>query len=187
LATSPNGATVGTINANAVTIGTWHRMKINDQDLSCSFEPSSRTFEWYIRDSNYHFKMVISFDLVTSMDITMLDHGIFAQVDLVLGEPPLFYMENLDDSAWIQCSDFTEGMQATCHLHHTLRGLASDLRQDLLGMVSMDPHLCQIIQFPPDLGLPATLDPSSLISWRHQSLPLSMKDFEWSHPPSTTF
>ncbi|CAO3598538.1 unnamed protein product [Absidia cylindrospora] len=205
--------TTGVINVNAVTIGTWHRMKINQQDLLCCFQLSERTFEWHIRDSNYHFKMAISFDLVTSLDITILDNGIFAQIDMELNEPPLFFMENMDDLTWTQCSDFTEGMQATCHLHHTLRGLASDLRQELLGMISMDQHLCQVIRFPmvppiADLSLgmmPATtataaaattvnyggdeitsLDPSSLMSWRHQSLPLNMDDFEWSHP-STNF
>lgn len=203
--------TTGIINVNAVTIGTWHRMKINQQDLLCCFQLSERTFEWHIRDSNYHFKMVISFDLVTSLDITILDNGIFAQIDMELNDAPLFFMENLDDLTWTQCSDFTEGMQATCHLHHTLRGLASDLRQELLAMISMDQHLCQVIRFPmvppiadlssSSLGLmPATgvtnyhgagdeitsLDPSSLMSWRHQSLPLNMEDFEWSHP-STNF
>ncbi|KAI8339015.1 homeobox domain-containing protein [Chlamydoabsidia padenii] len=193
--------TTGIINVNAVTIGTWHRMKINQQDLLCCFQFSERTFEWHIRDSNYHFKMVISFDLVVSLDVTILDNGIFAQMDMELNEPPLFFMENMDDLTWTQCSDFTEGMQATCHLHHTLRGLASDLKQELLGMVSMDQHLCQVIRFPmvpPAVNLPlgivsgtpdihyddeiTSLDPSSLMSWRHQSLPLNMNDFEWSHP-----
>ncbi|KAI8093841.1 uncharacterized protein BX664DRAFT_330718 [Halteromyces radiatus] len=184
---TPSDVTTGIINANAVTIGTWHRMKMNQQDLLCCFQLSERTFEWHIRDSNYHFKMVISFDLVQSLDITLLDNGIFAQMDMELTEPPLFFMENMDDLTWIQCSDFTEGMQATCHLHHTLRGLASDLRQELLGMISMDQHLCQVIRFPmTDLSTTtlqqdiSSLDPSSLMSWRHQSLPLNMKDFEWS-------
>ncbi|KAI8337701.1 homeobox domain-containing protein [Chlamydoabsidia padenii] len=193
LTSSPNNLTTGTINVNTVTIGTWHRMKISHQDLLCYFNSSTRTFEWYIRDSNYHFKMVISFDHVNSMGITIIDNGIFAQMDLVLNEPPLFYMEIMDDSTWIQCSDFTEEMQATCHLHHTLRGLASDLKQDLVGMASMDPHLCHIIRFPPvppqpiNNDLPegmTTLDPSSLMSssaWRQQSLPLTMKEFEWSN------
>ncbi|CAO3589303.1 unnamed protein product [Absidia cylindrospora] len=198
-----DSTTTGFINVNAVTIGTWHRMKMSRQDLLCSFQLSERTFEWHIRDSNYHFKMIISFDLVASLDITILDNGIFAQMDLKLNEPPLFFMENMDDLTWIQCSDFTEGMQATCNLHHTLRGLASDLRQELLGMISLDQHLCQVIRFPmasPITELPlvtaaatsttinddiTSLDPSSLMSWRHHSLPLHMNDGEWSQSHAT--
>ncbi|CAO3623556.1 unnamed protein product [Cunninghamella echinulata] len=201
-ATTNTDASTGIINANAITIGTWHRMKINQQDLLCCFQLSERTFEWHIRDSNYHFKMVISFDVLTSLDITISENGMFAQIDMDLNEAPLFYMENRDDATWIQCSDFTEGMQATCHLHHTIRGLASDLRQEIFGIIGMDHHLCQIIRFPmistPSHHLPLTtttttattdqdaVDFSSLMSWRHQSVPLNMKDFEWSHP-STTF
>jgi hypothetical protein len=200
--TTTDVSTTGIINANAITIGTWHRMKINQQDLLCCFQLSERTFEWHIRDSNYHFKMVISFDVLTSLDITISENGMFAQIDMNLNEAPLFYMENMDDSTWIQCSDFTEGMQATCHLHHTIRGLASDLRQEIFGIIGMDHHLCQIIRFPmissstaptshlttatSTTGDQDTVDFSSLMSWRHQSLPLNMKDFEWSHP-STSF
>ncbi|KAI8066402.1 homeobox domain-containing protein [Gongronella butleri] len=145
----------GWIHANAITIGTWHRMKINAQDLQCCFQLQERAFEWHIRDSSYHFKMVISFDAIACLDISILDNGIFAQMDIDLTEPPLFFMETMDDnnlssssSSWIQCSDFTEGMQATCHLHHTIRGLATDLQQDLLQMINMDKHLCQVIRFP---------------------------------------
>ncbi|ORX58792.1 homeobox-domain-containing protein [Hesseltinella vesiculosa] len=138
----------GCINANAITIGTWHRMKINQQDLQCCFQLAERTFEWHIRDSSYHFKMVVPFDTIACLDISILENGIFAQMDIDLTEPPLFFMETMDDHpTWIQCSDFTEGMQATCQLRHSIRGLATDLQHDLLQIINMDSHLCQVIRF----------------------------------------
>ncbi|GAA5805687.1 hypothetical protein HPULCUR_011210 [Helicostylum pulchrum] len=181
----------GLITATAVTIGSWHRMKISQQDLMCYYKLNERTFSWHIRDSNYHFKMMISFDSIASIELNVLDDNISAQIDIDLIEPPIFFMENRTTS-WVQCSDFTEGMQASVVLRHTVRGLAADLRQELLAIAGLDERLCQITRFPAVDSYPSSIEQALLISqqqhqqhqsWRHQSLPLSnVKDY-WIPPP----
>ncbi|KAI8991956.1 homeobox domain-containing protein, partial [Mycotypha africana] len=153
----------GCITATAVTIGSWHRMKIDQQDLTCSYNNKTRNFSWHIRDNNYHFKMMISFDSVQSIELNVLEDNISAQVDIDVSEPPQFFMEKINPTTtttattmnnnenaqgWVQCSDFTEGMQASIVLRHTIRGLATDLRHDLLTIAGVDDRLCQITRFP---------------------------------------
>lgn len=180
----------GLITATAVTVGSWHRMKISQQDLMCYYKLSERSFSWHIRDSNYHFKMMISFDSIASIELNVLEDNISAQIDMDLIEPPIFFMENTATS-WVQCSDFTEGMQASVVLRHTVRGLAADLRQELLAIAGMDERLCQITRFPAvdTYQQHTSIEQALLISqhhqqsWRHQSLPLSnVKDY-WVPPP----
>jgi hypothetical protein len=165
----------GLITATAVTVGSWHRMKISQQDLMCYYKLSERAFSWHIRDSNYHFKMMISFDSITAIELNVLEDHISAQIDMDLLEPPIFFMEN--NSNWVQCSDFTEGMQASVVLRHTVRGLAADLRQELLAIAGMDERLCQITRFPAvDIAVStnASMEQAFLMQqgWRHQSVPL---------------
>ncbi|KAI8387510.1 hypothetical protein BD560DRAFT_430695 [Blakeslea trispora] len=171
----------GMITATAVTVGSWHRMKISQQDLMCFYKMNERAFSWHIRDSNYHFKMMISFDSIASIELNVLDDHISAQIDLDLLEPPIFFMET--NGQWVQCSDFTEGMQASIILRHTVRGLASDLRHELLTVAGMDERLCQITRFPSTTAPSASsvnmasIEQALLMdgsqNWRHQSLPLS--------------
>ena len=171
----------GMITATAVTVGSWHRMKISQHDLMCFYKLNERAFSWHIRDSNYHFKMMISFDTIASIELNVLDDHISAQIDLDLIEPPIFFMET--NGQWIQCSDFTEGTQASAILRHTVRGLASDLRQELLTVAGMDERLCQVTRFPSTSSVDmASIEQALLMgnsqNWRHQSLPLSTKD-DW--------
>lgn len=158
----------------------------------CYYKLSERAFSWHIRDSSYHFKMMISFDIISSIELNVLEDNISAQIDINLIEPPIFFMENTSGT-WVQCSDFTEGMQASCVLRHIMRGLASDLRQELLGIASMDERLCQITQFSvepfitPATAIPENpIDQSFIMSyqqhWRHQSLPLSAKEYAVPSP-----
>ncbi|CAO3702234.1 unnamed protein product [Rhizopus stolonifer] len=163
---------VGYITASSLTIGSWHRMKINQQDLSCSYILMNRAFSWHIRDNEYHFKMTVPFDVISTIELVVLEDNLSAQINLQLLEPPVFFMES--GSQWIQCSDFTEGMQASLILNHVIRGLAIDLRQQLLGIAGIDDRLCQITQFPLENE-----------TWRHSSLPL--KDNHYQHNNHWTF
>lgn len=178
-------------------------MKISQQDLMCYYKLNERAFSWHIRDSNYHFKMMISFDSIASIELNVLEDNISAQIDIQLIEPPIFFMEN-SSTSWVQCSDFTEGMQASVVLLHTVRGLAVDLRQELLTIAGMDERLCQITRFPavvpdfystpPPPQLPQqqqSMEQALLMSqyqqqnqqnWRHQSLPLSNHWVSPSYP-----
>lgn len=169
----------GIINASALTIGTWHRMKITQQDLLCYYHLTDRAFAWHIRDSDYHFKMMFSFDTVASIRLCPMEDNVSAELQMDLTEPPLFFMENRNSpEQWIQCSDFTEGMQATCILRHSIRGLLADLKQELLRMASADDGLSQTIRFSDFAASQNNL----LMPWRHQSLPLGATDFNTPWP-----
>ncbi|KAI8141351.1 homeobox domain-containing protein [Fennellomyces sp. T-0311] len=171
----------GLITANTLTVGSWHRMKITHQDLLCYYNSTDRTFAWHIRDSDYHFKMVISFDIIASIEINSLPDNVSADIHVDLTEAPLFFMENGDNS-WIQCSDFTEGMQATVILRHSIRGLTADLRHELFNIASLDETLCQITRFFNSSSISSSssvMDQNYL--WRHQSLPLG---FGWAEESS---
>ncbi|KAI8978601.1 homeobox domain-containing protein [Pilobolus umbonatus] len=176
LQSAPSHSTTGLITATSITVGSWHRMKISPHDLMCHFKMPERSFSWHIRDSNYHFKMMMPFDNIASIVLNVLEDNISAQIDMDLIEPPIFFMENTNGS-WVQCSDFTEGMQASIVLRHIIRGLASDLRQELLSIVGADERLCQIARFPVDSlvnSIGSSIEPAVLMShqnWRHQSLP----------------
>jgi hypothetical protein len=189
--TSTANAFLGTVTATAVTVGSWHRMKINQQDLMCYYQlDNERCFSWHIQDSNYHFKMVISFDSISCLELSILSDSISAQIDMDLLEPPIFFTEN-ESGDWTQCSDFTEGMQASSVLRHTVRGLASDLHQELLNIVTVDQGLDQIARFPvidplshheQDM-LQQPFEHNMLMSngnWRHQSLPPASVANYWS-------
>jgi hypothetical protein len=191
--TTATNAFFGTMTATAVTVGSWHRMKINQQDLMCYYQLSNeRSFSWHIQDSNYHFKMVISFDSISCLELSILSDSISAQIDIDLLEAPMFFMEN-DSGEWTQCSDFTEGMQASSVLRHTVRGLASDLHQELLNIVTVDQGLDQIARFPvidplshyhQEGMLQQPFDQQALLlsngNWRHQSLPPASVGDYWS-------
>ncbi|KAG1591659.1 hypothetical protein G6F48_003155 [Rhizopus delemar] len=162
---------IGFITATSLTIGSWHRMKINQQDLECCYVIMDRQFSWHIRDNEYHFKMTVSFDAISTIEFIVLEDNISAQINLQLLEPPVFFMEN--NNSWIQCSDFTEGMQASLVLNHIIRGLAIDLRQQLLGIAGIDDRLCQITRFPLENDY---LEQST---WRHSSI-IYAKDYQLS-------
>lgn len=161
----------GLITATSLTIGSWHRMKIHQHDLECYYTLMNREFSWHIRDNDYHFKMIISFDMISCIELHVLEDNISAEINIQLIEAPIFFMNN-NDTSWIQCSDFTEGMQASLVLTHTIRGLAIDLRQQLLNIAGIDDRLCQITQFPID-------------HWRQSSLPLKDNTHHWAFPAIT--
>lgn len=182
----------GLILASSVTIGTWHRMKINQQDLLCFYNLYERTFSWHIRDSNYHFKMMVSFDTIAAIELKISEENqISAQIDIDLLEPPIFFMENTTNHHWVQCSDFTESTQASVVLRHTIRGLTTDLLQ-AIHITMQDPKLRLVTtQFPSpqaqNLMSTTPLDFSNP-HWRHQSVPIdsTSKDF-WMPPPTTPY
>ncbi|KAI9281059.1 golgi-body localization protein domain-containing protein [Sporodiniella umbellata] len=96
----------GWITANSLTIGSWHRMKIHPQDLECTYQLTNRFFAWHIRDNEYHFKMVVSFNSLSMLELVLLDDPVSAQINFQLLEPPMFFMKS--QTNWIRCSDFTE-------------------------------------------------------------------------------
>jgi len=141
--------------AFSLTIGTWHRMKLQQADLLCSFDLSERTLSWHISDSGHCFKAEFSFDNVTSIKYNLCEDGVSALMTVELSHPPMFFMDSNDMGtiSWIQCSDFTENTQASQCLQHTVKGVAQSLRQELLAIITADKRLEDITQMMPP-GMP---------------------------------
>ncbi|KAI9485343.1 MAG: hypothetical protein EXX96DRAFT_5687 [Benjaminiella poitrasii] len=167
------------LSASALTIGTWHRLKMHDNDLVCVYRPDTRMFAWHIVDGGCHFKMEVAQNAVSSIEFVTDEHEALADVHFDISEPPLFYMEStttainkisnndkkkkknhtvnaldeLEDSmqksspVWVQCSDFTEGKQASRYFRHTLKGVMHHIKQELLTLVNNHEETRRLVHF----------------------------------------
>lgn len=145
------------LNCTTLTIGTWHRLKLRASDLLCVFK--NNAFEWHIEDAGCHFKMEISLSSVASIDFVEDNNGL-ADVHFDISESPLFYMEttnnnnndnnnngNTSSTTWVQCSDFTEGKQASRFFRHSLKGVSQHLKQDLMTLMDKCPDARRWVRF----------------------------------------
>lgn len=141
----------------SLTIGTWHRMKLQQADLYCSFNLAERTFGWHISDCGHFFKAEFSFDSISSIKYSLCDDGLSGLLTFDLRQAPMFFMDNdMTTSAdglvsWIQCSDFTENTQASQCLQHTIKGVSQNLRQELQTIITMDKTLENITHIMPSM------------------------------------
>jgi hypothetical protein len=68
----------------------------------------------------------------------------YSQVDFDLIETPQFFMETVSEDQqrdWKKCSDFTEAKQATLVMRHTIHGLASALKMQVMSLTIAYPPL----------------------------------------------
>lgn len=158
------------LSATTLTIGTWHRLKMHDTDLVCVYRPDTRTFAWHIVDGGCHFKMEVAQHAVSSIEMVLDEHEALSDVHFDISEPPLFYMESttpvvaIDEKKktpkntteelpqqtspmWVQCSDFTEGKQASRFFRHTLKGVAHHMKQELLTLINNHEETRRLVQF----------------------------------------
>ncbi|KAG0171182.1 hypothetical protein DFQ28_006272 [Apophysomyces sp. BC1034] len=164
------------LSATTLTIGSWHRMKLHPTDLVCVYRPQSHVFAWHIADNECHFKMEVSVDAVSSIEYVTND--VMADLHFDISEPPRFYMNpgEEDEPDWIQCSDFTEGKQASRFFRQTLQGVAHHLKQELLTMIEHHEETRRLVHFtesPAPLGT-LYLDPNTL--WNNNPLAHSNPD-----------
>ncbi|KAI9276898.1 hypothetical protein BDA99DRAFT_545074 [Phascolomyces articulosus] len=175
------------LNATTLTIGSWHRLKLRANDLLCVYQPDRRMFAWHIADSGSLFRMEISLEAVASIEYMAGECDVLADVHFDISESPQFYMqqqpsttakeesenkknhkkknettEEEEEDAWIQCSDFTEGKQASRFFRHSLKGVAHHMKQELLNL--MDKHeetrrLVRFIETPIPTALTAAYQP----------------------------
>ncbi|ORZ09186.1 hypothetical protein BCR42DRAFT_455117 [Absidia repens] len=136
------------LNCTTLTIGTWHRFKLRASDLVCVFK--NNVFEWRIEDAGCHFKMEIPLSSVASIDFVE-DNNVLADVHFDISESPSFYMETTTTtttgSHWVQCSDFTEGKQASRFFRHSLKGVSQHLKQDLVMLMDQCPETRRWVRF----------------------------------------
>ncbi|KAI9493944.1 hypothetical protein BDB00DRAFT_928661 [Zychaea mexicana] len=165
------------LNATTLTIGSWHRLKLRSNDLLCVYQPDRRMFAWHIADNGSLFRMEISLEAVASIEYIAGDCDVLADVHFDISEPPQFYMqqqkeedspigddEQQQEQQWIQCSDFTEGKQASRFFRHSLKGVAHHMKQEFLNL--MDKHeetrrLVRFIETPIPTALTAAYQPTT--------------------------
>lgn len=146
------------LSATTLTIGTWHRLKMHETDLVCVYRPDTRTFAWHIVDGGCHFKMEVAQDAVSSIEYVLDENEALADVHFDISEPPLFYMEStttmkkkndqhLTTPVWVQCSDFTEGKQASRFFRHTLKGISHHMKQELLALIHNHEETRRLVHF----------------------------------------
>lgn len=126
------------LSATTLTIGTWQRLALQVTDLMLTF--AQDVFAWHIYDNGLQFKIHIPLSTVASIT----QEG--EQVHLDLTEAPLFFMmtteqEGKQSQRWVQCSDFSEGQQASQCLRHTIKGASEQLKQDLFALFYAIGHL----------------------------------------------
>ncbi|KAI9251969.1 hypothetical protein BY458DRAFT_493534 [Sporodiniella umbellata] len=176
------------LSATTLTVGTWHRLRMNETDLVCVYRPDTRTFAWHIVDGGCHFKMEVAQDAVSSIEYLSSSDAL-AEVHFDISEPPLFYMESTTvnetdkdkrsvSPVWVQCSDFTEGKQASRFFRHSLKGLQHHLKQELLALIQNHDETRRLVHFteppPPTypLDYPELYNPPyvpSNLYWPHHT------------------
>jgi hypothetical protein len=130
--------TLGYLLANTITIGSWHRICFRKNDLQLEYNMNDRLFSWHIRTEEYHFKMDIAFDTISSIDyqISQITPGA-AELIIDITDVPHFYMD-MGPEGWLRCGDFTENAQATQLRQHILTGEASQLRAQILQLAALN-------------------------------------------------
>ena len=158
------------LNATTLTIGSWHRLKLRANDLLCVYQPERKVFAWHIADNGSLFRMEINLNAIASIEYMAGECDVLADVHFDISEPPQFYMEQHKE--FVQCSDFTEGKQASRFFRHSLKGVAHHMKQELLNL--MDKHeetrrLIRFIETPVPTALTAAYQPIEEPMLQHQS------------------
>jgi hypothetical protein len=138
------------LSITSLTIGRWHRLKMQPQDLTCVYQPEQQALCWHIEDGQHTFKMEMP--LATIQQLTYTSSSLFIETSLLdqdalpamgelqldLFQPPRFYIKNQDE--WTLCIDFTEYQQGTQVLQHTLKGIGLTLWQELSTLITACPE-----------------------------------------------
>ncbi|KAF8927165.1 hypothetical protein BGZ58_010584 [Dissophora ornata] len=141
--------TMPTFNCDNLAIGTWRRMSTSNTDLSCFYCPTTRIMTWQIIDGPSRFKMTFPLDSITRIEHYEVD-PMYSQVDFDLLDNPQFFMETVSEDQqrdWKKCSDFTEGKQATLVKRHTIHGISSALKMQVMSLTIAYPPLQTITHY----------------------------------------
>jgi hypothetical protein len=152
--------------STSLCIGEWRRIK----PLICLFSQRNQSFTWYLSSESVGFKLECPISSVTKITFTgpseptihEYSEGITqwqGQLTLELSRPPQFYMEVFRSSAkahemevgghkaaWRQCTDFTEGKQATSTLKHIVSGSYDALRQAVMQLYEASGKVSTLIE-----------------------------------------
>ncbi|THU83409.1 homeobox-domain-containing protein, partial [Dendrothele bispora CBS 962.96] len=126
-----------------LSIGTWRRIAttVSKHDLIAYVSKSKRCLTWFILSGGNGFKMEIPFDAIREVNFQGAPPAT-GVATFLLSDPPRFYLEHstaprMDGGmsmSWKQCSDWTEGAQATLVLRHELLGPIAHLSRLVSGL-----------------------------------------------------
>ncbi|CAO3617937.1 unnamed protein product [Cunninghamella blakesleeana] len=138
------------IHVSSLTIGKWHRMKMQENDLTCVYQPEKQSLCWFIIDGEHQFKIEIMTSTIQQFIYyhhSTSSNQVLGEIQLDLTSSPVFYMKQQQE--WTSCSDFTEHQQASQILKHSLKGMNVNLWQDLTHLIATYPETQQWIQMVP--------------------------------------
>lgn len=161
--------------ATSLCVGEWRRIK----PLICLFSRRNQCFTWFLSSESVGFKLEspracvrrVVFAGPRHPTIHEFGEGIHSPLGhliIDLERPPQFYMEvfrssgkddegsgGVQKASWRQCSDFTEGKQATTVLTHVVCGPYALLRHAVLQLQQTGSHIGQLIEFQDGAAVPA--------------------------------
>ncbi|KAJ3394233.1 hypothetical protein HDU92_007091 [Lobulomyces angularis] len=146
----PNGIISGSLllSTDTLSIGTWRRVALTNDDLLCSVSLSESLIRWQIVESSNRFKLEFPISSIISISLETVDPTqLQGQLSVDLLQAPQFFMEvnNGQGIVWTQCRDFTEGHQATSIFQHVLTGPLNSLKTELLSLMNADQYFKHII------------------------------------------
>lgn len=155
-----------TLPSSSLCIGDWRRIK----PLICLFSRRNQSFTWYLSSESVGFKLECPLTCVTKINFSgprdpsphEFSEGIretLGQLTLELTRPPQFYMEVFRSStkapemangshkaSWRQCTDFTEGHQATSTLRHIISGPFYQLRHAITQLYQTSESISRLVE-----------------------------------------
>lgn len=136
-----------------LSIGTWQRMSVGPDGLLCGFSIEKSQMAWVLGDSQTRYRISFSFNTVQGLEISFND-PVFAELAILITKPPDFAVLS-PENIWTNCSDFTEGQQASVCLRHVIKAEAQELRVQFLGLLQSSPELSTVARILPAPGNPS--------------------------------
>ncbi|KAK1218825.1 hypothetical protein PQX77_018441 [Marasmius sp. AFHP31] len=154
-----------------LSIGTWRRIPTPPEcnDLLAYICNSKECLSWFVMAAGNSFKMSLPFENIADVEFVRIATG-GGLLNLDLWRPPTFYMQSVSETLsslpqprfWRQCTDWTEGGQATQVLRHELRGPIESL-ETLAG--ALKARIARLSR--PVITIPVAPQGTSLLNTRH--------------------
>lgn len=144
-----NSSALNRIPAETLQIGTWKRMTLGANDLSCYHDTVRRMMVWCIQDGHQQqqFKIEFSIDSLLSVRLEpLLERLGWARLAFCIAQPEMLAFYMMHNGHWTQCHDFTQDQQATTVNVQQLEGPALPLRAELYRMAQNDQHIKVLLQ-----------------------------------------
>ncbi|KAJ3394813.1 hypothetical protein CcCBS67573_g08108 [Chytriomyces confervae] len=131
-ATSSNSLILTT----SIAIGSWRRLSLTPQDLTCEILTYQGLLRWSVIESGFCFKMELPITAINDMSVhSVPENPTLSSLVLQINMRPSFYRQVTHDamtnptSTFVACGDFTEHMQASSVYCHILEGSHAEMER----------------------------------------------------------